>query len=125
VTDGAGRSECPLSDWYILWHMALMTRRGFTFSLAGALAAQDRDPDNVAWLSLAEASARIQSRAVTPTQLLRACFARIDTYNPKLNAFITVIRDRALAQAQQLEIEQRAGKLRGPLHGPCSAEGQH
>jgi aspartyl-tRNA(Asn)/glutamyl-tRNA(Gln) amidotransferase subunit A len=43
--------------------------------------------------------------------------ARIETYNPKLNAFITVVRVQALAQARELEAEQRAGKIRSPLHG--------
>src|SRR6267154_294448 len=34
-----------------------------------------------------------------------------------LNAFITVLRDQALAHARELEAEQRAGKFRSPLHG--------
>jgi len=49
--------------------------------------------------------------------LLEACVARIDTYNPKLNAFISVMRSQAVAQARQLDAEQKAGRLRGPLHG--------
>src|SRR5271163_3376630 len=105
-----------------------ITRRGFalsiTGSVAGALVAQAQDsPQNssqsedLTRLSLMEASARIRSRAVTPTQLVEACLARIQTYNPKVNAFITVMRDYALAQAKELEAEQRAGKFRSPLHG--------
>jgi aspartyl-tRNA(Asn)/glutamyl-tRNA(Gln) amidotransferase subunit A len=50
-------------------------------------------------------------------QLTEACLDRIATYNPKLNAFITVMRDEALREARDLEAEQRSGKLRGPLHG--------
>lgn len=38
-------------------------------------------------------------------------------YNPKLNAFITVLREHSLASAAELGVEQRAGKLRGPLRG--------
>ena len=68
-------------------------------------------------LALTEASARIRSGAVTSTDLVKACLARIDVYNPKVNAFITVMRDAALAQAKVLDAEQKAGKLRGPLHG--------
>ena len=49
--------------------------------------------------------------------MVNACLARIDVYNPKVNAFITVMRDAGLAQAKTLDAEQRAGKLRGPLHG--------
>src|SRR5438445_13545893 len=97
--------------------MHQITRRGFTLSLAGALAAQGQSSEDLAALSLAEASARIRPRSVTPTQLTEACLARIQTYNPKLNAFITIMREQALAQARELEAEQRSGKLRSPLHG--------
>src|SRR5947199_9164774 len=96
--------------------MQEMTRRGFALSIAGALAARGQGSE-LAALSLTEASARIRSRAVTPTQLVEACLARVDTYNPKLNAFITVTRERALAQAHELEVEQRTGRLRSQLHG--------
>src|SRR5258708_7351842 len=93
------------------------TRRGFAISLAAACAARGQASEDLASLSLAEAAARIRARSVTPTQLTEACLARVAIYNPKLNAFITVLREQALAQARELEAEQRAGKLRGPLHG--------
>ncbi len=76
-----------------------------------------KDSDQLTDLTLLEASARIRQRTVTPTSLTEACLARIEKYNPKLNAFITVMREQALAQARDLDAEQRAGKLRGPLHG--------
>ncbi len=94
-----------------------LTRRGFTLSAIGALAAWSDTPEDLARLSLAEASARIKARTVTPTQLTQACLARIRIYNPKLNAFITVLGEQALAQARDLETEQRAGLFRSPLHG--------
>ncbi len=94
-----------------------ITRRGFALSLAAACAARGQASEDLASLSLAEAAARIRARSVTPTQLTEACLARVAIYNPKLNAFITVLREQALAQARELEAEQRAGKLRGPLHG--------
>jgi aspartyl-tRNA(Asn)/glutamyl-tRNA(Gln) amidotransferase subunit A len=46
-----------------------------------------------------------------------ACLARVDVYNPKVNAFITVLREQAIAQAKTLDAERRAGRVRGPLHG--------
>src|ERR1700676_1449871 len=94
-----------------------LTRRGFSLSVLGAVATFADTSEDVSRLSLAEASARIRARTVTPTQLTEACLARIQTYNPKLNAFITVLRARAMTEARELETEQRAGKLRGPLHG--------
>src|SRR5579863_3367788 len=94
-----------------------ISRRGFTLSVLGALAARGQSADDLTQLSLAEASARLRARSVTPTQLVEACVARIQIYNPKVNAFITVLRDYALRQAKEAEAEQRAGKFRGPLHG--------
>src|ERR1700720_3644593 len=95
----------------------MITRRGFTLSVIGAVAAFADSSEDLSRLSLAEASARIRARPLTPTQLTEACLARIQTYNPKLNAFITVLREQAMAQAREMEAEQRAGKLRSPLHG--------
>src|SRR5713226_1360702 len=94
-----------------------LTRRGFSLTVVGALAARGQVSEDLSMLSLVEASARIRARSVSPVQLTEACLARIQTYNPKLNAFITVLRNQALAQARELEAEQRSGKLRSPLHG--------
>src|SRR5215510_11324228 len=116
--------------------MTQLSRREFSIAVLGAAAAAGRaahaapvqaaraaaapaagGPDALAGLTLAEASARLQSGAVTSVDLVNACLARIDVYNPKVNAFITVTREQALAQARTLDAEQRAGRVRGPLHG--------
>jgi aspartyl-tRNA(Asn)/glutamyl-tRNA(Gln) amidotransferase subunit A len=97
--------------------MLAITRRGFTLTAIGAIAARGQVSEDLSALTLAQASARIRSRSVSPVQLTEACLARIQTYNPKLNAYITVLRNQALAQAHDLEAEQRAGKFRSPLHG--------
>jgi aspartyl-tRNA(Asn)/glutamyl-tRNA(Gln) amidotransferase subunit A len=68
-------------------------------------------------LTLTEASARIHARTLTSTELTQALLARIAIYNPKVNAYITVMTDEALAQAAMLDAEAKAGKFRGPLHG--------
>jgi aspartyl-tRNA(Asn)/glutamyl-tRNA(Gln) amidotransferase subunit A len=97
--------------------MSAISRREFGLSLAAAAVAVAQPAEDLSTLSLTEASARIQARTVTPSQLVEACLARIRVYNPKLNAFITVLAEQARAQARQLDAEQKAGKLRGPLHG--------
>ena len=58
------------------------------------------------------ASGVITSRLVTETFL-----DRIDALDSQLHAFITVTRERALAEADAMDAELRAGKRRGPLHG--------
>src|SRR5260370_7268096 len=94
-----------------------ITRRTFTASVIGALAWRAQAPGDLAALTSAEASGQMRAGTVTATQLTEACLARIDVYNPKLNCFITVLREQALAQARALDAEQRRGRLRGPLHG--------
>src|SRR2546430_16828600 len=80
-------------------------------------ATESSSSDDLTSLSLAEAAAKVRSGAVTSVQLTEACLARIAVYDPKLDAFITVMKTQALEQARQLDAEQKAGKLRGPLHG--------
>jgi aspartyl-tRNA(Asn)/glutamyl-tRNA(Gln) amidotransferase subunit A len=67
--------------------------------------------------TLQEASGQIRSGKISPVELTRACLDRIERLQPRLNAFITVLADQALAQARELEAEAHAGKWRGPLHG--------
>ena len=68
-------------------------------------------------LTLADASARIRSRELSPTELTELMLARIDRLNPELVAYVTVAREEALADARAAEAEIRDGRYRGPLHG--------
>ena len=68
-------------------------------------------------LELAEASAAVQKKEVSPVELTRACLERIGRLNPELNAFITVTADSALDEARKAEAEIGRGEWRGPLHG--------
>jgi aspartyl-tRNA(Asn)/glutamyl-tRNA(Gln) amidotransferase subunit A len=55
--------------------------------------------------------------SLSPVDLTVDCLARIEKLNPRLNAFITVTAESALAQARVAEAEIRRGVWRGPLHG--------
>jgi aspartyl-tRNA(Asn)/glutamyl-tRNA(Gln) amidotransferase subunit A len=79
--------------------------------------AADAPEDELTALTLSEASRRIHSGEITSTQLTQALLDRIAIYNPKINAFITVMRQDALALAAKLDNEAKAGKFRGLLHG--------
>ncbi len=46
-----------------------------------------------------------------------AALARLDQLEGKLNAFITVLREQALAEAKKADEEIARGNYRGPLHG--------
>ncbi len=68
-------------------------------------------------LSIREASELLRKKKVSPVELTRECLARIERYNPALNAFITITADSALAEARAAETEIQRGRWRGPLHG--------
>ena len=72
---------------------------------------------DLAELTLAAASRRIHSGAVTSRDLTLACLERTAAENPRINAFITVMREQALADAATLDAEARQKKFRSPLHG--------
>jgi len=106
-----------------------MSRREFSV-IAAAAAAQamsavgltkpqggDAVAPDLTSLSLSEAAAKVRAGTLTSSQLTQACLERIAVYGPKLDAFITVTKQQALARAAQLDAEQKAGRLRGPLHG--------
>ncbi|MET3662952.1 amidase [Aquamicrobium ahrensii] len=59
----------------------------------------------------------IESRKISPVDLVQASLDRIDRYDRKLNAWISVDPERALKQARQAEADICAGRYRGPLHG--------
>ena len=68
-------------------------------------------------LTIAQATRELRAGRISPPELLNQCLRRIDELNPSLNAYITVTREQALAQARAAESEIRSGRWRGPLHG--------
>jgi len=73
--------------------------------------------EDVLYLDATELGRRLRTRQFSPVELAESYLGRIDRLGPKLNAFVTVTRDRALAQARRAEKEIAAGQVRGPLHG--------
>ena len=84
-----------------------LSRRKFSYLAAAAIgvhalpirseamaAAQSQTPGSgteLTTLCIAEAAAKLRKREVTSLDLTDACLARIAIYNPKVDAFITVI----------------------------------
>ena len=73
--------------------------------------------DALCFLSGAELGRRIARRELSPVAVTRAHLARIEQLAPKLNGFVTVTAERALAEAAAADREIAAGRSRGPLHG--------
>lgn len=68
-------------------------------------------------LSLAQASALIRQKRLTPTQLVQAYIDRIERLDGQVHAFVTTTLDAALQQAHQASRDIAQGHYRGPLHG--------
>lgn len=54
---------------------------------------------------------------ISSTEIVRRCLKKIERINPTLNAFITVLDEQALEQAELADIEIKGGNWKGPLHG--------
>ncbi len=54
---------------------------------------------------------------LTPTAVAEAYLARIDALDGRVGAYLTVVRDQALAAARESELRWRAGAPLGPLDG--------
>ena len=62
--------------------------------------------DPCGW-SIAQAARALRARHVSPRELVAACLARIERWQPRINAFVAVEAEAALAA------EPRAGPLAG------------
>jgi aspartyl-tRNA(Asn)/glutamyl-tRNA(Gln) amidotransferase subunit A len=77
----------------------------------------------LAFASIGEVGKLFRSRKLSPVELTKLMLSRIERLNPKLNAYITVTAELALAQARKAEAElfaprgRQGRRDRGPLHG--------
>jgi aspartyl-tRNA(Asn)/glutamyl-tRNA(Gln) amidotransferase subunit A len=69
------------------------------------------------YLSIAELARRLKTRELSPVEVTGAAIERGERLEPRLNAFITLLPEAALAAAKQAEAEIGGGRHRGPLHG--------
>jgi aspartyl-tRNA(Asn)/glutamyl-tRNA(Gln) amidotransferase subunit A len=77
----------------------------------------------LAFASIEEIEKLFRKKKLSPVELTKLILARIEKLNPKINAYITVTAELALARAKQAEKElyaasgRKNGRDRGPLHG--------
>jgi aspartyl-tRNA(Asn)/glutamyl-tRNA(Gln) amidotransferase subunit A len=78
---------------------------------------------DLAFASVEEVAKLFRKRKLSPVELTKLMLARIERLNPKLNAYITVTAELALAQAKKAESElfaprgRKGCRDRGLLHG--------
>lgn len=73
--------------------------------------------NDLAFYTVGELSSLIKDRKITAVELTEFFLDRIEQHDDKLEAIITVTRERALEKAEQMDAELENGIYRGPLHG--------
>jgi aspartyl-tRNA(Asn)/glutamyl-tRNA(Gln) amidotransferase subunit A len=71
----------------------------------------------ICYLSAGQLGQLIRNREISPVEIVEAHLSRIESLEPILNSFITLLADQAMEAARQAEKEIQAGRYRGPLHG--------
>ena len=72
---------------------------------------------DLAGLSLTEAARRLRNREATAVELVDACLARVEQWEPHVHALVTVLGEQAISRAEQADRELAGRRPRGPLHG--------
>ena len=70
-----------------------------------------------ALMSLVAVAKAIATREVSSREVTRACLHRIAEWQPRLNAFMAIEAEAALAAADAADTALAGGNSRGPLHG--------
>lgn len=73
--------------------------------------------DNILKQSLVQVSSLIRKKEVSPVEITHKILNQIEAVNKSNNAFITVCKDTALAEAVKAESDIMNGNYKGPLHG--------
>jgi amidase len=73
--------------------------------------------DELCDLTAIDLATRIRSKQVSAREVMQAHLARIARVNPKINAVVTLVADRAMADAAKADELQARGGTLGPLHG--------
>ncbi len=73
--------------------------------------------EELSLLPVAQLARLLRSRRVSPVELVTAYLERIVAVEGSVNAYITVMRDEAMAAALEAKRAIGRGEYRGPLHG--------
>ncbi len=76
-----------------------------------------RAADDLCELTAIELARQIRRKQIWAHEVMTAHLARIERVNPKVNAIVTLVADRALADAKKADEHQARGGTLGALHG--------
>jgi len=82
-----------------------------------APSAPDITGDEICDLTAVDLASRIRRKQLSAREVMEAHLARIARVNPKINAIVTLVADRAMDDARKADEHQARGGRLGPLHG--------
>ena len=74
-------------------------------------------PSDLCFTSAIELATMIRAKKVSAREVMQAHLAQIERVNPTVNAVVTLVAEKALADAAAADDDLARGKVRGPLHG--------
>ena len=77
----------------------------------------ENSENELAFLPIERAARMLRRREISPVELVDAALARIERWNPALNAFLTVLAEPARRRARAAERALLRGRPKSPLHG--------
>ena len=90
---------------------------GTAWTQAGKTAAGTAAGEQLCDLSAIELVARMRRKELSAREVMTAHLARIERVNPKVNAVVTLVAERALADAARADERLARGEATGILHG--------
>jgi Asp-tRNA(Asn)/Glu-tRNA(Gln) amidotransferase A subunit family amidase len=94
-------------------------RKPLHISPAPAIAGKGvpKDLNELAFCTIRELGELVRLKKVSSLALTEMYLGRLKKYNPKLNFYVTLTEERALAQAKEADTDIAAGRYRSILHG--------
>jgi amidase len=71
----------------------------------------------ICFLPASELTLRIRSKDLSASEVMAAHLAQIERVNPKVNAMVTLVPEKAMRQARAADEMLVQGEPLGPLHG--------
>jgi amidase len=92
-------------------------RAGSPFNNAESLMNPPSNAADLCFIPATELAALLRTKKVSAREVMQAHLTQIERVNPKVNAIVTLVADRAMADAARADEEIAHGRPRGSLHG--------
>jgi Asp-tRNA(Asn)/Glu-tRNA(Gln) amidotransferase A subunit family amidase len=99
-----------------LWYKPMINESKSNFDMNNDVTMPENKED-LCFYTISELSVLIKTKKITSLELTSIYINRLKRFDSTLHCVITLVEDRALAQAKMMDEELLNGVYRGPLHG--------